>query len=180
MGLEIYETKDLFAHLLALTLVVIVTIVQLHYAHKKFKKFIEIPQSQAGIINYSTADQTPEQSEQSVKIEDDSKFKVLVKKTFEKFWSGFEVLLLILEIHFCKILMISLFAWMIVGVHVLNFGFILICIIGVLLRNSIQIFLVKFASILAAILLIANMIYQLQFVQHDNFETNCFVSIPIF
>ncbi|XP_055598919.1 piezo-type mechanosensitive ion channel component-like isoform X5 [Uranotaenia lowii] len=43
IGLELYETKQLFLHLLNPTMIVIITVIQLHYCHKKFLEISEIP-----------------------------------------------------------------------------------------------------------------------------------------
>ena len=45
IGLEIYKTKDLFLHLVNPTLIVIMTVLQLHYFHKKFLALFEVPSS---------------------------------------------------------------------------------------------------------------------------------------
>lgn len=43
MGLEKYETKDLFLHLVNPTLVVIITVVQLQIFHKKYLEMLNFP-----------------------------------------------------------------------------------------------------------------------------------------
>ncbi|XP_062548757.1 piezo-type mechanosensitive ion channel component isoform X4 [Armigeres subalbatus] len=43
IGLETYETKQLFLHLVNPTMIVIITVIQLHYCHKKFQEISEIP-----------------------------------------------------------------------------------------------------------------------------------------
>ncbi|KAL9707746.1 hypothetical protein quinque_011264 [Culex quinquefasciatus] len=43
IGLQIYETKQLFLHLVNPTMIVIITVIQLHYCHKKFLEISEIP-----------------------------------------------------------------------------------------------------------------------------------------
>lgn len=45
IGLEIYDTKDLFLHLAIPTIVVVMTVLQLHYFHDKFIKIIEPPRA---------------------------------------------------------------------------------------------------------------------------------------
>ncbi|XP_065092008.1 piezo-type mechanosensitive ion channel component isoform X11 [Ochlerotatus camptorhynchus] len=43
IGLETYETKQLFLHLVNPTMIVIITVIQLHYCHRKFLEISEIP-----------------------------------------------------------------------------------------------------------------------------------------
>ncbi|XP_058821886.1 piezo-type mechanosensitive ion channel component-like isoform X2 [Topomyia yanbarensis] len=43
IGLELYETKQLFLHLVNPTMIVIITVIQLHYCHRKFLEISEIP-----------------------------------------------------------------------------------------------------------------------------------------
>lgn len=44
IGLETYETKQLFLHLVNPTMIVIITVIQLHYCHRKFLEISEIPE----------------------------------------------------------------------------------------------------------------------------------------
>ncbi|XP_058452791.1 piezo-type mechanosensitive ion channel component isoform X2 [Malaya genurostris] len=43
IGLQLYETKQLFLHLVNPTMIVIITVIQLHYCHRKFLEISEIP-----------------------------------------------------------------------------------------------------------------------------------------
>ncbi|XP_055643566.1 piezo-type mechanosensitive ion channel component isoform X1 [Toxorhynchites rutilus septentrionalis] len=43
IGLQTYETKQLFLHLVNPTMIVIITVIQLHYCHRKFLEISEIP-----------------------------------------------------------------------------------------------------------------------------------------
>lgn len=43
IGLELYKTKDLFLHLVSPTIIVILTVIQVHYFHKRFIASINQP-----------------------------------------------------------------------------------------------------------------------------------------
>lgn len=58
IGLEKYKTRDLFLHLVNPTLVVIMTVMQLHYFHKKFLKMLEIPNRQNSTNSHVTISST--------------------------------------------------------------------------------------------------------------------------
>lgn len=60
IGLKLYKTKDLFLHLVSPTIIVILTVIQVHYFHKRF---IASLQQQPTSVGAQGALQAPKQSE---------------------------------------------------------------------------------------------------------------------
>lgn len=84
-----------------------------------------------------------------------------------------EISLLMLEIHFFKIMMVAFFFLGTREVHLLHLGYIIIAVVGVKSRTEVQVLLTRVASLISAILLITNMIYQVEYIEHDNYKANC-------
>lgn len=133
IGLEKYETKQLFLHLLTPTLIVIITVIQLHYCHKKFLQISEIPSRPdgeteqtedpdsnsiyGGIENSEEEDHPSRRPSKRLKLVEKIKNRTLSRKDVQKALKLFVKRILelteygwvFLEIHFLKIIMVFAF-----------------------------------------------------------------------
>lgn len=196
IGMERYATKQLFLHLVTPTLIVIITVVQLHYCHSKFLEMSEIPEgpeddiSKASSVAYGTfavnkSDDENDDSEETrdflneIKIRKLSKqeMKKAANKLLDKVIECSEVVLLFLEIHFFKIMLFSAFILAVNGVQLLHAGFVFLSAIGLRSKTEVQLMITRVASLISAILLITTMIYQVDYIDHNNYESNCTVRL---
>lgn len=132
IGMEKYETKQLFLHLLSPTLIVIITVIQLHYCHKKFLQISEIPSRPdeendqtdpdsnsiyGGIENREEEVHSSRRPSKRLKLVEKIKNRTLSRKDVQKalklMWKRFleltEYVWVFFEIHFLKIIMVFAF-----------------------------------------------------------------------
>ncbi|CAO1375472.1 unnamed protein product [Diamesa hyperborea] len=192
IGMERYATKQLFLHLVTPTLIVIITVIQLHYCHSKFLELSEIPEgpeddfSKASSVAYGTfavnkSDDENDDTEDTRDFLDEIKIRKLSKqemknaanKLLYKVIECSEVLLLFLEIHFFKIMLFSAFLLAVHGVQLLHAGFVFLSAIGLRSKTEVQLMITRVASLISAILLITTMMYQVDYIDHNNYESNC-------
>ncbi|CAO1304226.1 unnamed protein product [Diamesa serratosioi] len=198
IGMERYATKELFLHLVTPTLIVIITVVQLHYCHSKFLELSEIAEgpeddiSKASSVAYGTfavnkSDDENEENEENEETEDvkafleDIKIRKLSKqemknaarKLLDKVIECLEVVLLFVEIHFFKVMLFSAFILAVHGVQLIHAGFVFLSAIGLRSKTEVQLMVTRVASLISAILLITTMMYQVDYIDHNNYESNC-------
>lgn len=195
IGLEIFDTKQLFLHLLSPTLIVIITVIQLHYCHKKFLEISEIPTR-------------PDEQEQTQTLDDSSSFygseelsggnngdieasdlnlveklktsqltKRDLNKSLKAIWGKLqhllEYVLVFLEIHFLKIILLTAFYLATKQVRFLHLVFAGIAAFGVSCKSKNQVLTTKLTSFYCSILLILMMIYQINYIEESNYAYNC-------
>jgi len=192
IGLERYDAKQLFLHLLTPTLIVVITVIQLHYCHTKFLEMSEIPESpqddisKASSVAYGTFmvnksdDETEDTTEETdflneIRLRKLSRQEITgaAKRMLAKLLEWLEVVLLFLELHFYKIMLFCIFLLAIRGVELLHLGFVLLGVAGVRAKTDAQFLLTRIASGIAAALLITTMMYQVDYIDHNNYESNC-------
>lgn len=199
LGLEQYNAKQLFLHLVTPTLIVIITVIQLHYCHTKFLEISEIPEpptddmSKTSSVAYGTFaaaaggrsdnedDEDRDLTEESEDFLNDIKIRKLsrqeiqgaAKRLFHKLQHFGEILLLFLEIHFYKIMLLSVFVLAINGVELLHFAFIILGVAGLGAKTETQFLVTRIASLVASILLITTMIYQVDYIEEKNYADTC-------
>lgn len=191
IGLERYNKQQLFLHLVTPTLIVIITVIQLHYCHKKFLEVSEIPEgpsddiSKASSVAYGTftgsrSDDDGEDTENNdflneIKIRKLSKQEIrgAAKRVFIKLLAWCENLVLFVEIHAYKIMLISAFLLAINGVELLHFGFVILGVAGLKAKSDAQFMITRVASLVASILLITTMMYQVDYIDQNLYDSNC-------
>ncbi|XP_063707316.1 piezo-type mechanosensitive ion channel component isoform X4 [Culicoides brevitarsis] len=198
IGLEKYETKQLFLHLLTPTLIVIITVIQLHYCHKKFLQISEIPSRPdgetetqvdetdsnsiyGGIENSEEEENVSRRPSKRLKLVEKMKNRTLTKKDFNKALKIFvnrvleltEYGWVFLEIHFLKIIMVVAFYLAVQHVRFLHIIFAAVAALGVGCRSQSQILASKIASLFCSILLILMMIYQIEYIKEEDYAYNC-------
>lgn len=175
-------------------MIVIITVIQLHYCHTKFLEMSEIPEgptdniSKTSSVAYGTFvvtrsddDTEDETTDENLDILNEIKIRKLSRQEIEgaakrllgKLIVYFEISLLFLEIHFYKIMLIGVFLLAVNGVALVHFSFIILGVAGLRVKTESQFLVTRIGSVVSAILLIANMIYQVDYIVHNNYESNC-------
>ncbi|KAG5675805.1 hypothetical protein PVAND_005679 [Polypedilum vanderplanki] len=198
LGLEQYNAKQLFLHLVTPTLIVIITVIQLHYCHVKFLEMSEIPESppddtsKTSSVAYGTFvasgrsdnendDEDRDITEESEDFLNEIKIRKLsrqeiqsaAKRLLHKLMHFGEILLLFLEIHYYKIMLISVFLLAVNNVELLHFAFVILGVAGLRAKTESQFLVTRIGSLISSILLITTMIYQVDYIEEINYESNC-------
>ncbi|XP_018346601.1 PREDICTED: piezo-type mechanosensitive ion channel component isoform X2 [Trachymyrmex septentrionalis] len=199
IGLETYEIKDLFVRLLTPTFFVIITVLQIHYFHKDFLEVTNIdrlgPESsfRRASLGYSPSLNIPESSPTEVTLTEDEKHtmytlkqlkhmsklerKALLHKIKKHLVNFYNYAWLFLEIHMQKIVFISFVLLCINDVCAINFFFIVAVVIMINFRRNIQINSINTMAAIVSLLMVTKMLYQIKYINHDNWNVNCTRSI---
>lgn len=95
------------------------------------------------------------------------------KRLFAKFLVFLEIALLFLEIHFYKIMLISVFILALNSVELLHFAFVILGVAGLRAKSESQFMVTRIGSLVSSILLISTMIYQVKYIDHNAYNSNC-------
>ncbi|XP_067624230.1 piezo-type mechanosensitive ion channel component isoform X8 [Eurosta solidaginis] len=178
IGLEQFKTKDLFLHLVSPTLIVILTVIQVHYFHRRFIESLQHHDSQI-IRNTVDGRHGSQKSSQSERPNKDAKrllvsslkrlrnilshYFIVSKKLFWRF----------LEIHIIKAVYLTAFICAVNQVCILNVIFVALCVLGCISRTSIQIFISRIISFVVSIIILTKMIYQIGYINHEDYNVTC-------
>ncbi|KAK1122195.1 hypothetical protein K0M31_009421 [Melipona bicolor] len=197
IGLEKYETKDLFVRLLTPTFFVIITVLQIHYFHKDFldvtdiEKFgpEEIPRVERSSLGHSPISTMPMSSPGEAFLVEEDKTSVyslrqlkqmsklervaLFHKLVKHVWNIYNYTWLFLEIHMQKIIFVSVMIFCVNDVCAINFVFVLITVVIINSRRNVQICTANTIAAVIALLMVAKMLYQIQYIDHNNWNVNC-------
>ncbi|XP_012270066.1 piezo-type mechanosensitive ion channel component [Orussus abietinus] len=195
IGLEIYETKDLFVRLLTPTFFVIITVLQIHYFHDDFLKVTDIDRetndsdSRRGSLGYSpstipivspsevvvgeTEDTTPIYNLKQLKRMSRLERIALFVKFMGYVVSFYNYVWLFLEIHIQKIVFISVILLCINDVCAINFFFVLVTVVAINFKRNIQVVTINAISAAIAVLVVAKMLYQIKYIDHNNWNVVC-------
>ncbi|XP_055851574.1 piezo-type mechanosensitive ion channel component isoform X3 [Episyrphus balteatus] len=203
IGLKKYETKDLFLHLVSPTIIVILTVIQVHYFHKRFiaalqHQSLEISQERIRTSSSQEAieslDNNALDKESSIKAKNldssgisiqKSRIQASIKDLIHRFLSEFKsrarnfaknfkgVCWRFLELHLIKAVYISAFVCCVSEVCVLHIAFCALCIIGLISKSKVQIFISRIISLVVSIIILTKMIYQVQYISHERYNVTC-------
>ncbi|XP_053696010.1 piezo-type mechanosensitive ion channel component isoform X3 [Sabethes cyaneus] len=220
IGLETYETKQLFLHLVNPTMIVIITVIQLHYCHKKFLEISEIPviqESDIPVISEtssaygtfskrkklsSTTDAPPIEKDPDTanegaskppppkskadddntsEILDDLRFRKLSKQEIKGFAQKLinqisqlaEIVWLFFEIHLLKIILIVAFSLGVETVSLLHLLYIFMTVFAVKSHTNSLVLVTRVMSLISSILLITTMMYQVDYINENNYISEC-------
>ncbi|XP_043265377.1 piezo-type mechanosensitive ion channel component [Colletes gigas] len=196
IGLEKYATKDLFVRLLTPTFFVIITVLQIHYFHNDFLEVTNIERlgneassfMQASLGHSPTVIVPPATPGEVFLVEEDhgnmytlrqlkqmSKLEriELFRKAMKHLLNFYNYAWLFLEIHMQKIIFTSVMLLCVNDVCAINFVFVLIVVIMINARRNIQVCTVNVIAAIIAILMVAKMLYQIQYIDHNNWNVNC-------
>ncbi|XP_076169043.1 piezo type mechanosensitive ion channel component isoform X2 [Ptiloglossa arizonensis] len=196
IGLEKYATKDLFVRLLTPTFFVIITVLQIHYFHNDFLEVTNIerlgteenPFRQSSLGHSPTLIIPPSTPGDVFLVEEDrgnmytlKQLKQMSKlERIELFRKAMTYLLnfynytwLFLEIHMQKIIFTSVMLLCVNDVCAINFVFVAIVVIMINAKRNIQVCTANVIAAIIAILMVAKMLYQIQYIDHNNWNVNC-------
>jgi piezo-type mechanosensitive ion channel component 1/2 len=192
IGLEQYDAKQLFLHLVTPTMIVVITVVQLHYCHEKFLEVSDIPEgpeddiSKASSVAYGTfavnrSDDETDDTEDNTEFLNEIRIRKLSKqeirgaamRIFGKILKWLEIALLFIEIHSYKIMLSCICILAIRNVELLHFSFIMLGVAGLKARTESQFLVTRVASLVASILLITTMMYQVDYIDQNSYASNC-------
>lgn len=179
--------------MLSPTLIVIITVIQLHYCHKKFLEISEIPtrpeedQSQTDDTSsfYGSEERSSglengvEASDLNIveKLKTSQLTKRDLNKSLKAIWRKLqhvlEYLWVFLEIHFLKIIMLAAFYFATKQVRFLHILLVCIAAIGISCKSKSQILITKLTSVYCSILLILMMIYQTNNINENDYAYDC-------
>ncbi|XP_013104296.2 piezo-type mechanosensitive ion channel component isoform X3 [Stomoxys calcitrans] len=184
IGLERYKTKDLLLHFISPTIIVILTVIQVHYFHKRFiasmnqTPMVEKPgpdnqqrqrtKSGSRPADYEIKDFT-ESAGELVRL-----FLRRFRQKAEKFLKHFKgVFWSILELHWIKVVYITAFACAVSEVSLLHVPFIVLCVIGVISNVRMRIFFSRVISLVVTLIVLSKMIYQIAYLDHTKYNAIC-------
>ncbi|XP_048267512.1 piezo-type mechanosensitive ion channel component isoform X8 [Bombus terrestris] len=197
IGLEIYETKDLFVRLLTPTFFVIITVLQIHYFHKDFLEVTDIekfgteesPRIERSSLGHSPILTMPPSSPGEVFLVEEEKEHIyslrqlkemsklerlqLLHNVIQQLLNLYNYTWLFFEIHMQKIIFISVMIFCVNDVCAINFVFVLILVIMINSRRNVQICTANTIAAIIAILMVVKMLYQIQYIDHNNWNINC-------
>ncbi|XP_054011749.1 piezo-type mechanosensitive ion channel component isoform X2 [Hylaeus anthracinus] len=195
IGLEKYATKDLFVRLLTPTFFVIITVLQIHYFHKDFLEVtnierlgIESNPFKRSSLGHSPTLIVPTATPGEVFLEEDngnmytlkqlkrmSKLEriQLFRKAMAHLLNFYNYAWLFLEIHMQKIIFISVMLVCVNDVCAINFVFVAITVIMINARRNVQVCTVNVIAAIIALLMVVKMLYQIQYIDHNNWNVNC-------
>ncbi|XP_066250610.1 piezo-type mechanosensitive ion channel component isoform X3 [Euwallacea similis] len=193
IGLEKFETKQLFVRLVTPTFFVIITVVQLHYFHNDFM-ILSDPKN-ASIIN-ETEEEDDDLNESSMqggaiidrsdkddpsssgyKFEmsdfDNITFKEVVEKWATRLHKFLNLLYLFLEIHMPRVVLFFAMLLCVYDKCALYFVLILLIPASLTLGRPVQIFTIYSSSVLVSLLLLARMLYQIKYINPGMWNVTC-------
>uniref|UniRef100_A0A1L8DF30 Putative piezo-type mechanosensitive ion channel component isoform x14 n=1 Tax=Nyssomyia neivai TaxID=330878 RepID=A0A1L8DF30_9DIPT len=191
IGLEKYQTGDLFLHLAIPTIVVVMTVLQLHYFHSKFLALIEPPEGINVEVDTPNVRQYENLEESDESPKNTKGKKTLVSKILsmtglskqeiygfftrvkEKIIYTYETVLLFLDIHLIKLVIFVGFMVCVKEPCFLHIFFTAIIVIAALSRTDSQILISRIFSVIVAVLFLAKMIYQVKYIVHTNYDVIC-------
>ncbi|CAK9812745.1 Piezo-type mechanosensitive ion channel component [Anthophora plagiata] len=197
IGLEKYETKDLFVRLLTPTFFVIITVLQIHYFHKDFLEvtnierfgteesprdkrsslghspILTIPPSSPGDVFLVEEDKEPTYTLGQLKQMSKLERLALFRKIVEHILNFYNYTWLFLEIHMQKIIFISVILFCVNDVCAINFVFVVIAVTMINSRRNAQICTVNVIAAIISLLMVGKMLYQIQYIDHSNWNVQC-------
>ncbi|XP_076388823.1 piezo type mechanosensitive ion channel component isoform X5 [Megachile rotundata] len=203
IGLEKYATKDLFVRLLTPTFFVIITVLQIHYFHKDFLEVTNIerfgyrssPVRRSSLGHSPTLDIVPNIPADIFISEETNETKyslrqlkrmsklervALFRKIVGHLVNFYNYTWLFLEIHMQKIVFISVILLCVNDVCAINIVFVVIVVIMINSRRNVQICTVNTIAAIIALLMVVKMLYQIQYIDHNNWNVNCTKNIDEF
>ncbi|XP_066947530.1 piezo-type mechanosensitive ion channel component isoform X4 [Macrobrachium rosenbergii] len=185
MGLEVYDTGRLFIKLMTPTFFVIVTIIQVHYFHKDFLALSDmdkIPDQPAVKVGKKPDPKKPVSSPpdllESCTLDDVKAFlEFYGQKVFARFQktlaSALELGWRFLELHIMRIVLGSVIMLACYDVCAIHWIFALLAAVAVPCPERIQTAICRTCVVLASLLLIVRMIYQIDYIDAEGWAANC-------
>ncbi|ODM97774.1 Piezo-type mechanosensitive ion channel component 2 [Orchesella cincta] len=184
IGLEKFDTGDLFVRLLTPTFFVVITVIQLHYFHQDFLKLSEFTRPNQRPAVVATEQIIDDETDKPPNLVDEFNFKNfmrtvnyygtrLIKQTGEIYIVVSEISWRVLEIHIMKVVLFSALALTVFDKCALHLLLFLGVVGGVIFQASAQRLMIYLCSIFISFLLLVKMIYQINYISHENWNDNC-------
>ncbi|XP_025418827.1 piezo-type mechanosensitive ion channel component-like isoform X7 [Sipha flava] len=201
IGLEKFETGELFVRLLTPTFFVIITVVQLYYFHKDFLAISDIKSRGTSIVkpskpgNSSESDSDKESSNSSISLTEKCRprssfiserqsfkiFKNLPKVKLRSFFKIFKTFLsyiielawLYAELHMIKIILLCVMFLAVYEVCLVHFVLVALVTISLVFNSRIQSIIIYIISVYVSILLLTKMIYQIEYIREGRWNVTC-------
>ncbi|KAL1491500.1 hypothetical protein ABEB36_012089 [Hypothenemus hampei] len=195
IGLEKFETKQLFVRLVTPTFFVIITVVQLHYFHNDFM-LLSDPKNTNSVLN-DKQDENEDLNESSLQgggvvIErsekddpsssgyrfelsdfDNITFKAVLEKWVTRMHRFLNLLYLFLEIHMPRVVLFFAMLLCIYDKCALYFILILLIPASFTLGRPVQLFTIYSSSIMVSLFLLARMLYQIKYINPGIWNVTC-------
>ncbi|XP_063241990.1 piezo-type mechanosensitive ion channel component-like isoform X9 [Bacillus rossius redtenbacheri] len=190
LGLKRYDTGVLFARLLVPAFFLVITVIQLHYYHNDFLAISEMKSSlsagrpsQGSIVvagdsgtNQEFARPRGLPSLRTLKHLSKEELLQIAQELRKRFNDCLELGWCFLELHLLKIMMLSVVLMCIYDVCALHFLLLLLVVATVSFGRRILLVTTHVIAVLVSFLLLAKMIYQIDFFKHHDYSVNC--SLP--
>lgn len=195
IGLERYETKRLFVRLVTPTFFVIITVIQLHYFHKDFMQLSDPTNTTITDVSNAENEQSSMQGGAAVLKDgqkDDTitsttvkfdlseignlskaKMQILLENWLKRMQYYINLMFLFLELHMPKL---TLFMAMLVCVYDRCCFYLIIVILislALIFGRPMQILAIYTTSVFVSFLLLARMIYQIDYIDPSNWNVTC-------
>ncbi|XP_044268088.1 piezo-type mechanosensitive ion channel component-like isoform X7 [Tribolium madens] len=182
IGLEKFETKQLFVRLVTPTFFVIITVIQLHYFHKEFMELsdpkntsvigVDLDQSSLqGGAPTSDKDETSSSLKMDITATDSSQNRW--QRLSNYFHDTSNLIFLFLELHMPKFVVLFLMLVCIYDKCALYFILVLLIVLACAFGRPMQIFAIYTSSIFVSVMLLARMIYQTDYINPGNWNVTC-------
>ncbi|KAK7789716.1 hypothetical protein R5R35_007290 [Gryllus longicercus] len=195
IGLEKFQTGDLFVRLLIPTFFLVITVIQLHYFHRDFLALSDI-----NARNETSNGERPEESTLPIDIEDTgpesgqfekkhsflrTMHRHMSHEEIERAWKRIkdriekciDYIWLYLEIHMYKIMLLSIVLLCVRDVCAVHFILLLMAVVALSFGTRIHSLITKICSALVSVFLLSKMIYQIQYIKPDIHDVNCTFSV---
>lgn len=179
IGLKSFDAKQLFLQLLVPTIVVIITVMQLHYCHKRFLQASAVPESSEEQETVEEDSDKEDENFGDTTTESETK-KQRIKKLreasttiYRKLLEFLEITLLFIEIHAYKALTVLLFFLAANSTELLHLPFVVLGVVGLKVKPNVQFMITRIASLIAALLGTLTMVYQFKYIDSSKFESDC-------
>ncbi|XP_037712159.1 piezo-type mechanosensitive ion channel component isoform X18 [Drosophila subpulchrella] len=203
IGLKRYQTKDLFLHLVSPTIIVILTVIQVHYFHKRFIASLQqqsvaggsaqqkptettalepAPSKRRGSAGSLRRSQGPSaEAAPGATTDFETSVRDLVRISFRKiknkseyiFKNFKDVFWRFLELHIMKAVYIAAFVCSVSEVCVLHIVFVGFCVLGATSRKSVQVVISRLISFIVTIIVLSKMIYQIEYLNNSQLNVVC-------
>nr|CAH7742364.1 unnamed protein product [Callosobruchus chinensis] len=196
IGLEQFETTQLFVRLVTPTFFVIITVIQLHYFHNDFMVLSD-PKNTSQVDAAVTDDleqssmqggayvDRSEKEEPSSQIQFDfydldnitsAQFQLLLKQWLKRLHRAKNLCYLFLELHMSKAVLLFAMLMCVYDKCALYFVIVVLISLALTFGRPMQTFAIYFSSLLVSVMLLSRMIYQIQYITPQNWDVNCTVT----
>nr|CAI5853648.1 unnamed protein product [Callosobruchus analis] len=195
IGLEQFETTQLFVRLVTPTFFVIITVIQLHYFHNDFMVLSDPKNTnqvdavtddleQSSMQGGAYVDRS-EKEEPSSQIQFDlydldnitsAQFQLLLKQWLKRLHRVKNLCYLFLELHMSKAVLLFAMLMCVYDKCALYFVIVVLISLALTFGRPMQTFAIYFSSLLVSIMLLSRMIYQIQYITPQNWDVNCTVT----